>query len=406
MAPDIGDDGDGLLEIAPHVYMHRVFPGPVRGMLALLERRRPMARSRAEEGLEAGADGDPGDAFAAVWPLGPARLNWKGRLLERFQHLVSLIRFPDLRGEWARPAMHKLARLLNRIRPDVVVTSHEPATTLWLGLAAKAWGARWVADLGDPVLASYTPARWRNRAAALERRTLREADHVLVTTAETQALLRHRHGDAASVTVVPQGFDDCAAPPPPRVGDARAGGTLELLYSGSFYAFRDPRALVDGVLQTDGARLNVASGNVPDWLPALAAAHPGKLRLLGRVPHRRLLALQRRADVLVNIANVDPAQIPGKVYEYFGACRPILHLQSEPGDAVGGLLARLRRGVACAGGAAAVAAALSMLVEQAREGRLDRDFELDLAPVEGWGWTGLAGRVEQVLHQVVADPPE
>ena len=399
MAPDIGGSGVGLPSPGPGVRIHRVAPGPVRGLLARLERRRPLAAAPAggSRGGSAGAD----DAFADAGPVEPPRLNWKGRLLERFQGAVSRVLFPDLRGEWLRPATRALPGLLDQVQADVVLTSHEPATTLQLGLVAKTRGARWVADLGDPVLASYTPRRWRRRAAALERSTLGKADHVLVTTAETQDLLRRRHGDGAPVTVVPQGFDD-RLPPRPGLSLTRAGGPLELLYSGSFYAFRDPRALVDGVLQADGVRLNIASGSVPDWLSVLAGRQPGKLRLLGRVPHRRLLELQRRADVLVNIANADPAQIPGKVYEYFGACRPILHLQAEPADAVGGLLAELRRGVACAGDAAAVAAAVSRLADMASGGSLDRDFDLALAPVAGWGWTGLAERVERVLREVVA----
>lgn len=398
MAPDIGGSGVGLPAVGSAVTIHRVTPGPVRGLLARLERRRPLAPERA--GVcgsgNTGADG----AFADAGPVEPLRLNWKGRLLERFQGAVSWLLFPDLRGEWAQPAMRALPDLLDRVCPDVVLASHEPAVTLQLGLAAKARGARWVADLGDPVLATYTPRRWRGRAAMLEARTLREADHVLVTTAETQDLLHRRHGEGAPVTVVPQGFDDRFVPSHGPSLSSNAGGPLELLYSGSFYAFRDPRALVDGVLRVEGVRLNVASGSVPDWLVELARREPGKLRLLGRVPHRRLLGLQRRAGVLVNIANADPAQIPGKVYEYFGACRPILHLQAEAGDAVGGLLAKLRRGVACAGDAVAVAAAVSTLVDLARGGSLDREFDLALAPVADWGWTVLAGRVEGVLLEV------
>src|SRR5690606_39301354 len=102
-----------------------------------------------------------------------------------------------------------LPRLLGEVRPDVVVSSHEPATTLQVGLQAARGGFRWVADLGDPVLAPYTPRRWQGRAGRLERDVLREAEHVLVTTPATRELLCDRHGaDPRRVTVVPQGFDE------------------------------------------------------------------------------------------------------------------------------------------------------------------------------------------------------
>ncbi|WP_165942407.1 glycosyltransferase [Luteimonas terricola] len=400
MAPDIGGSGRGLPELGPGVRVHRLAPGPVRGLLARLERRRPLGQDSGEGSAgsapDAGID-DAEDAFAHAGPVEPPRLNWKGQLLKRFQDGVSWLLFPDLRGEWARPALRALPGIVDLVRPDVVVTSHEPATTLQLGLAAKAGGACWVADLGDPVLAAYTPRRWRRRAAGLERRVLREADHVMVTTAGTRDLLRQRHGGEVPITVVSQGFDDLSAAPPQQGAPSGGVSPFELVYSGSFYAFRDPRALIEGVLQVDGVRLNIASGNVPDWLPALSAGQPGRLRLLGRVPHRRLLELQRRAGVLVNIANADPAQIPGKVYEYFGACRPVLHLQAEQGDAVSGLLGELRRGVACAGDAEAVSSTVSKLAGLARAGMLDQGFDLGLAPVAGWGWTALAERVERVL---------
>ncbi len=403
LAPDIGDEGAGGLP-APEagLQVHRIHPGWVRGLLAKLERRRPVD---TVGGMASADDGAVvGDAFADLGPVEPPRLNWKGKLMEGFQDAVSWLLFPDLRGEWARPARRALPGLLDRLHPDVVLTSHEPATTLLLGLRAKSRGLSWVADLGDPVLAPYTPTRWRRKALALERKALRGADHVLVTTVETRELMRQRHGDAAPVSVVPQGFDDRLGAVPMAQRAQRNEGPVELLYAGSFYVFRDPGPLVEGVLQTRGVRLNIASGNVPGWLVHLAAAHPDQLRLLGRVPHRRLLDLQRDADVLVNIANADPAQIPGKVYEYFGACRPILHLQASEGDAVGELLGQLRRGVACAGERDAVTAAVNGLAGLVRAGRLGQEFDLAPGSVAAWGWTALARRVERVLMEVCGRP--
>ena len=403
LAPDIGDEGAGGLPVPESgLQVHRIHPGSVRGLLATLARRRPVDTV----GGTASAGAVVGDAFADLGPVEPPRLNWKGKLMESFQDAVSWLLFPDLRAEWARPARNALPGLLDKLHPDVVVTSHEPATTLLLGLQAKSRGVRWVADLGDPVLAPYTPPRWRRKALALERKALHGADHVLVTTVETRELMRQRHGDVVPVSVVPQGFDDRLGAAQTAKRARRNEEPVELLYAGSFYVFRDPGPLVEGVLQARGVRLNIASGNVPGWLVRLAASHPGQLRLLGRVPHRRLLDLQRDVDVLVNIANANPAQIPGKVYEYFGACQPILHLQAREGDAVGELLGQLRRGVACAGEREAVTTAVNVLADLAREGRLGEEFDLAPGPVAAWGWTALARRVERVLVEVCGRPSE
>src|SRR5690606_6021948 len=126
------------------------------------------------------------------------------------------------------------------------------------------------------------------------------------------------------VHVVTQGFDaastDASAPADAPFDDAR----LELLYTGSLYAFRRVDALLDALRMVPQARLGIAAVTVPEAILDAAKALPGQVRLLGFLPHRATLALQRRADVLVNLANDDPVQVPGKFYEYLGAARPIL----------------------------------------------------------------------------------
>lgn len=393
MTPDVPGTFTGLPDPGPNVTVHRTYPGPVRALLGRLARRRPVSAEPAPE--PAGGDGET----AAQLAIDPPRLNWKGRLIEGIQHVLSWMIFPDLRGEWRRPALDVLPDLLEQIRPDVVVSSHEPATSLQVGLTAKAAGYPWVADLGDPVVAGYTPRRWLRKAEDLEGTVLEQADHVLVTTEATAALLRKRHSPAAPISVVEQGFDehfDHATP------DCRQGGDLELLYSGRFYSFRDPTILVKAVLSIPNIRLTVASSNVPTWLAEAASVNPDRLRLLGRVAHRRLLGLQRSADVLVNLANSDPAQVPGKFYEYLGALRPILHVESTQRDAAVFLLAQLRRGWSVAGAHGPLSALLRELREAKASGSLDDGRDLSREPVMRWSWGAGGAKVEQVLMRAAS----
>ena len=405
LAPDIGGSMEGLPDPGPGVQIHRTRPGPVRGLLARLARKRSPTPASAVVPAKAGtherSGSTPAPSASVELPAAEsATLNWRGRLLERVKQVASWFVFPDLRGEWTRPARRALAELLHRVDPDVVVSSHEPASTLALGLEAKRRGFRWVADLGDPVLTSYTRRRWRGRAHALEKAVMREAYHVVVTAERAHALLRDRHGGIAPVTVVTQGFDEhfpTAGPVPS--GD---GARLELLYTGRFYRFRNPRTLVDAVLKVPGVRLNIASGDVPDWLVAACRAHPDKVRLLGRVAHRSLLGAQRHADVLVNLANADPCQVPGKFYEYLGAGRPVLHVSGGQGpDAAADLIARLRRGWACQGEMTAIAGVLARLAESKQAGKLTEGLDLDRAPVASWSWRACAATLAMALQQAV-----
>lgn len=387
---DLGGSTPGLPALPAGITVHRTYPGPVRGLIAQRRRYRERARLKAS-----GAPGVPATAAVAA---APSRSGWKHRVSTALQQLGEHVWFPDLRGEWYASARGAMAELLARLQPDVVISSHEPATTLQLGLEAKQAGFGWIADLADPVLAPYTLARWKGKARKLEADVCNLADHVLVTTPSARRLLLERHAGAAPITVLTQGFDDGDDTPAAGVVDT-APDLLEMLYTGSFYSFRTADVLLQAVLDTPGVRLNVAAIQLPDELLAASRQCPDRIRLLGFLPHLDALAWQRKADVLVNLANRDPAQVPGKCYEYMGAGRPILHLGDDPDDAVARQVLALDRGWVCAPDATAVAAQLRQLVQRRSEGRLTEGLSLDRPSVSEFGWSRLAARLDAVLRE-------
>jgi len=284
---------------------------------------------------------------------------------------------------------------------EATVTSHAPASTLAIGFQDRKLAVPWVADLGDPVLAAYTHWRWRSRARMLERKVWREADAITVTAEATGDLMEQRHGPPLGPCVtVPQGYDAGVG----SAGNPLSGlfdpGRLELLYTGSFYRFRRPEALAEAVLATPGVRLSIASMQVPASIRSLAARHPGQLRLLGFVRHADALLLQRAADVLVNIANRDPAQVPGKFHEYLGSGRPILHLGESVGDHAAGLLRRAGAGWVCENDGPAVASALLALSEEWRSGRLGTALVRDEAALQRYRWDNIARTYANLLAEV------
>ncbi|MGH8084808.1 MAG: glycosyltransferase [Lysobacter sp.] len=379
---DLGGSTPGLPALPAGVTVHRTHPGPVRGLVAILRRYRERKRAAAAPSVPA----------AAV----PSRGGWKHRVSVALQRVGESLWFPDLRGEWHARARARMDELLTQLQPDVVISSHEPATTLQLGLRAKQSGFGWIADLADPVLAPYTLPRWQDKARRLESDVCNLADHILVTTPSARRLLLDRHAGTAPITVLTQGFDDGERPPIGHVDTAP--DQLELLYTGSFYRFRTADVLLQAVLETPGVRLNVATIHVPGELLAASRRNPDRIRLLGFLPHLDALAWQRRADVLVNLSNSDPAQVPGKCYEYMGASRPILHLGDDTDDAVASQIRARHRGWVCPPESPAVAARLRQLVQRRSEGRLDEGLSLDREGVSEFGWGRLAGQLEQVLR--------
>ena len=397
LAPALPGDGAGLPALGSGVRLHRTSAGPIMGFVA---RRARNTAGRQPPALVPGQV-DEARLQQLVLDKPVAGLNWKGRLFQRIKTVAGALRYPDIRGEWTPVARRKLPELIEQLRPQVVVTSHEPASTLALGQQAKKLGIPWVADLGDPVLAAYTPWRWRARARATERSAWGQADAVAVTTEATRCLLEQRHGPARGRCVtLPQGYDAGVA----RAGDPLAElfdpARLELLYTGSFYRFRQPAALVEAVLATPGVRLSIGSMQVPASIKAHAARHPDKLRLLGFLRHTDALLLQRAADVLVNIANTDPAQVPGKFHEYLGSGRPILHIGTSRSDHSAELLHRAGAGWVCENDAPRVIAALTALRDARESGRLGAELARDEAIVQPYRWDSIALAYADLLMEV------
>lgn len=389
LAPDLPARAESALAVPPGVTLHRCAAGGVAGWLARWQRGR--ARPAADGGVATSGEAIPRAGKAAT-------LNWKGRALHGVQGLVGWYCFPDSSGQWRRSARRELDRLVDSLRPDLLISSHEPAVTLELGLSVAARVPAWLVDLGDPVLAPYTPARWRRRAARLERMACQAADAIVVTTPATGELLRARHGiPAARLLVLSQGFDDSV---PRRPTLLPPGRPLHLLYSGRFYRFRDPGPLFDAVLALDGVRLTVVAPTVsPQWL-AYAARSQGRIEFTGEQPHARVLAWQRECDVLVNIGNAVPAQMPGKLIEYLGSGKPILHCQSTDDDPAVPLLAQWRCGWVCRNDSASLRVLLGELL--AAPQRIVDAAAGDAEAIAGHGWSRLGGELFARCESLVA----
>jgi glycosyltransferase involved in cell wall biosynthesis len=372
--------------LPPNVRVERASPGWLEERIDGL-----VARRRHTE-----IDDDAPPAPGGTVKASPAALNWKGRIILRLRRAMDALCFPDGRAMWVRDAVRSLDELCAAQRPDVALVMHEPAASLVVGRRLGRVGVPWLADIADPVLAPYTPWHWRGRAARLEAAVLREASAISATNTATVALLAQRHGALERpAAVLPQGFK-----PQPAVA-MPGGDTLRLVYTGRFYPFRDPAPLLEAVATTPGVELVIAGPEMPGAVLAAALRHPEAITLAGELGHRDALALQMTADVLVSVGNTGTAQTPGKVQEYFGAARPLLHLFHDAGDPAPGLVQSTRRGLACAARTDAVASTLRELRELKRSGALAARFDLTADAVAEYRWDAIAGRMAALLASLV-----
>ena len=303
-----------------------------RDRLALLSRtlrRRPAAApstSREASSLE----GEPPRKSAWDW-------------LQRQYHAV--IHIPDMRSDWTKTAIPAGRRLVENWRPDIIFASAPPFTGLIVaGRLGRAFNIPWVADFRDLWVDNpyygYSEPVWRRPVdATIERLMVRDAA-VLVTVSPVWAeQLRRRHNKPAEV--VYNGYAKEDFPASPLLDDQEE--VLRIRYTGSIYQrFRDPSALFAAIAllgRTLRDRVSVEFiGDTGDEILTLAERHRVSDRVTVRppVPYRCALKLQMNADILLLLqwsSQTDEGNLPGKIFEYLYARRPILLIGYEHGAA-------------------------------------------------------------------------
>lgn len=273
---------------------------------------------------------------------------WKRRV-------VSLANVPDEHQGFVIPAL--ATAICSGFKPDAVYTTSPPQSSHVVGLGYRLLTRTpWIAELRDPWVKeerSRRPPHENSRAAealdrVLERVCLGRADTVVTVTESTAESLRQRRIAPSRTVVVRNGIDTIEALPG-QPGTA----PFTLLYTGGFAKARDPRPLLRAVsrlvrqkaLDPSDIRVEfVGSGRQyrGEDLAELAddLGIGPSVRFLDRIPNREVLEKQKVADLLILLAQEQPAQVPNKLYEYLGAMRPILAWVDA-----GGETAEILRGV-------------------------------------------------------------
>jgi glycosyltransferase involved in cell wall biosynthesis len=255
---------------------------------------------------------------------------------------TNALNWPDARAGWLPYAWGAGRKLLRTWRPDLVYASSPPPTGLLLGkLLAARCGVPWIAEFRDRWSDDSYHARpaWRQATEVrLERRIVSSA-RAIVTVSEPWAE-RYAEAYGKPTLVVRNGFD-----PDDYAGRESIGAThspcLEIVYTGGIYpGRRDPtplfRALASSPRLRDSIRVHFY-GTGPEHVHALAATAgvAGRVLVHPHLPRAEALALQQGADVLLLMQWNDPREqgnLPGKLFEYLGARRPILGLGLEDGE--------------------------------------------------------------------------
>lgn len=287
-----------------------------------------------------------------------------GRLSSIVRWVARRLLVPDAQISWLPHALWRGLRLVHSDRPVLIYSSFPPASAHLLALVLKrVTGLPWVADfrdswIYDPLDPEIYDLGWRRRLeGVLERAVVHAADRIVCATDISAEYLRTTYPSAAGrVEVITNGHDA-----DPAVGRGPSGpGPLRIVHTGSFALSHPQRtpgplfAALEALVARDACwaqRLRlilIGPLSAAEARTAQPLRDAGVVEIHGAMDRSEVVRRQREADLLLVVDHPRPwpaSNVPGKLYEYMAARRPVLALCGE--GMVERMMTKLGAGFTC-----------------------------------------------------------
>ena len=250
---------------------------------------------------------------------------------------------PDARIGWVKPSVSVLENYIKEHPVDLIITTGPPHSLHLIGLELKnKLNCKWFADFRDPWTSiGYhkqlkLTERSKEKHLKLEKEVLNTADHILVTSPTTKnefTKLTHK-----PITVITNGYDV------EYIQKKPLDSKFSIAHIGSFLSERNPRifwkALSELIKENKDFKedfelklIGKVSQEILDVVSEFKLSN--YLNNLGYLSHNQALIEQRSSQVLL-LVEIDSEEtvgiIPGKLFEYMAAERPILAIGPEGAD--------------------------------------------------------------------------
>lgn len=250
---------------------------------------------------------------------------------------------PDARKFWVRPSIKFLSGYISKNQIDTIITTGPPHSVHLIGLGLQEeHQLKWIADFRDPwTQIGYHKKLKLNQVSELkhqrlEQKVLRQASHIITTSFTTKAEFEKK--TKKPVSMITNGYDTY---------DHSVAGLdkkFTISHIGSLLSGRNPHNLwkilgelvreeesfaADFELKLAGA----VSKEVVETMGSYGLSN--HINSIGYISHKQALSLQQSSQVLL-LVEVDSSDtrgiIPGKLFEYMAANRPILAVGPEHWD--------------------------------------------------------------------------
>ena len=245
---------------------------------------------------------------------------------------------PDGQVGWYPYAVRAGRRAIETESVDAIYSSSFPVTAHLAACRLKqATNKPWIADFRDlwteNHYADYSSAMRKRLDQIIESELLEKADCIITVSNAWADVLRRLTGGRRRVEVIRNGFDQGEFASLRR----ECPGKWTITYVGNFYgAKQDPsplfkslrRVIESGQVPKEGVHLKIVGEPDPHAQEvAKEFGLAGITSFTGFVSHNESLAHQVNSSMLLLILHGDKTNsghVPGKLYEYLGARRPVL----------------------------------------------------------------------------------
>lgn len=250
---------------------------------------------------------------------------------------------PDARIGWVKPSVEYLSEYI-KINPiDIIITTGPPHSLHLIGKQLKEqFNIPWIADFRDPwtTIGYHKKLKLTTSAAqkhkTLEKEVLNEADRILVTSPSTKKDFKQI--TQQPIDVITNGYDI------EHIEKKPLDKKFTIAHIGSLLSDRNPRVLWKALAEL--------IKNNPDFKQDFELKLAGKVSTqilntldefklspyvnnMGYISHQQAITEQRTSQVLL-LLEIDSEEtraiIPGKLFEYMAAERPILAIGPEKSD--------------------------------------------------------------------------
>ena len=251
---------------------------------------------------------------------------------------------PDARVYWVNPSIKYLDKYIKQNNIETVITTGPPHSLhlIGLGLKQKNPTVKWISDFRDPwtTIGYYKDLKLsayaHGKHLKLEKEVLNKSDQIIVTSEITKREFQSL--TSKPIEVITNGFDE------ELVDAVELDSKFTIAHIGSFLSKRNPRIfwkVLSELIKEDPDfkkhfELKLIGAVSQEILETIAEFKLSSFtKNLGYVSHHQALIEQRKSQILLLI-EIDSDEtkciIPGKLFEYMAAARPILAIGPEGAD--------------------------------------------------------------------------